>query len=255
MALFDFQSLFINIPLDETIEICLELLFYKKRKVKRMLKKHVKGLLTYAVKSLTFMFNDDYYKKVDGVAMESPLGPTLANLFSMYYEIKWFEDCPQQFKPQFYHRYVEDIFIMFKKKDHIKKFPRYINSCHRNIKFTREEEKDSKMSFLDISISGNNNALENLSFINLYLVVSTLISIVSYQHQQNVKEVCCTRCYTEHPTFVPAICRFMKKLINLKSVWQKTSFPLFLVDNCIHKFLNKLFIKRVRDSTTTQRKK
>ena len=114
MALFDFQSLFINIPLDETIEICLELLFYKKRKVKGMLKKHVKGLLTYAVKSLTFMFNDDYYKKVDGVAMESPLGPTLANLFSMYYEIKWFEDCPQQFKPQFYHRYVEDIFIMFK---------------------------------------------------------------------------------------------------------------------------------------------
>ena len=81
MALFDIQSLFINIPLDETIKICLELLFYKKRKVKGMLKKHVKGLLTYAVKSLTFMFNDDYYKKVDGVAMESPLGPTLANLF------------------------------------------------------------------------------------------------------------------------------------------------------------------------------
>ena len=38
MASFDIQSLFTNIPLDETIDICLELLFNKKRKVKGMLK-------------------------------------------------------------------------------------------------------------------------------------------------------------------------------------------------------------------------
>ena len=78
MALFDIHSLFINIPLDETIDICLELLFNKKRKVKGMLK-HLKELLTPAVKSSTFMFNDVYYKQVDGIAMGSPLGPTLAN--------------------------------------------------------------------------------------------------------------------------------------------------------------------------------
>ena len=40
----------------------------------------------------------------------------------------------------------------------------------------------------------------------------------------------------------------------LKSVRQKNSFPLFFIDNCIHNFLNKLFIKRIRDSTTTQKK-
>ena len=58
MASFDIQSLFTNIPLNETIDICLELLFNKKRKVKGMLKKHVKELLTHAVKSSTFIFND-----------------------------------------------------------------------------------------------------------------------------------------------------------------------------------------------------
>ena len=59
MASLNIQSLFTNIPLDETIDICLKLLFNKKRKVKkRMLKKHVKELLTHAVKSSTFMFND-----------------------------------------------------------------------------------------------------------------------------------------------------------------------------------------------------
>ena len=88
MASFDIQSLFTNIPLDETIYICLELLFNKKKKVKRMLKKHVKELLTLAAKSSTFMFNDVYYKQVEGVAMGSLLGSTLMNLFLVYYESK-----------------------------------------------------------------------------------------------------------------------------------------------------------------------
>ena len=136
MASFDIQSLLTNIPLDETIDMYVELLFNKNRKVKEMLKKHVKELLTHAVKSLTFMFDDVYYKQVDGVAMGSPLGLTLANLFLVYYESKWLEDCPKQFKPQFYRGYVDDIFVMFKKKDRVKKFLRRINSCHLNMKFT-----------------------------------------------------------------------------------------------------------------------
>ena len=60
MASFNIQSLSTNIPLDETIDICLELLFNKKRKVKGTLKKHVKELLTHAVKPSTFLFNDVY---------------------------------------------------------------------------------------------------------------------------------------------------------------------------------------------------
>ena len=95
--------------------------------------------------------------------MGSPLRPTLANMFLVYYESKWLEDRPQRFKPQFYRGYVDDIFVMFKKKDHVKKFLRHINSRHRNIKFTCKEEKD-KISFLDIPISRNNNALETSIF-------------------------------------------------------------------------------------------
>ena len=41
--------------LDKTIKICVELLFYKKRKVKGMLKEHTKELLIRAVKSSTFI--------------------------------------------------------------------------------------------------------------------------------------------------------------------------------------------------------
>lgn len=83
---FDIKSLFTNIPLDETIKICLELLFYKKRKVKGIMKKQVKELPTYPVKSSTFTLNDVCYKQIDGVAMVSSLGTTLANMFLVYYE-------------------------------------------------------------------------------------------------------------------------------------------------------------------------
>ena len=69
IALFDIQSFVTNLPLDETIEICLELLCYKKRIVKGMLKKHINKLLTHRVKSSAFMCNDVYYKQADGVAM------------------------------------------------------------------------------------------------------------------------------------------------------------------------------------------
>ena len=100
-----------------------------------------------------FYFKNVYYQQVDGVAMGSPLGPTLANLVSVNYGSKWLKEYPTQFAPKYYRRYVDDIFLLFKAKDHVKKFFLYMNSRYPNIKFTCEEENDSKILFLDISIT------------------------------------------------------------------------------------------------------
>ena len=124
-----------------------------------MLKQHFKQLLTLSVKSSYFLFNDIYYKHIDGVAMGYPLRPTLANLFLVYYEHKWLEKCPLQFQTKYYCRYVDNIFPMFESRDHIKKFLKYMNSCHPNIQFTCEEESHNKISFLDISVTRINNKL------------------------------------------------------------------------------------------------
>ena len=51
-----------------------------------MVKRHFKQLLALAVKSYCFVFNDIYYKQIDGVAMGSPLGPTFSKPFAVYYE-------------------------------------------------------------------------------------------------------------------------------------------------------------------------
>ena len=54
---------------------------------------------------------------------------------------------------------VDDIFLMFESRDHVKKLPIYMNSHHPNIQFTCEEESNNKISFLDRSITKINNKL------------------------------------------------------------------------------------------------
>ena len=54
--------------------------------------------------------------------MGSRLGPTLANRFLCYHEKEWLDKCPEEFKPVFYRSYVDDIFVLFRKKEHLKLF-------------------------------------------------------------------------------------------------------------------------------------
>ena len=49
--------------------------------------------------------------------MSSPLGPALANSFLCYPEERWLDKCPVEFKPVFYKRYVDKIFLLFRKEE------------------------------------------------------------------------------------------------------------------------------------------
>ena len=47
-----------------------------------------------------------------------PLGPTFANICMCFYESTWLSDCPAEFKPIFYRRYIDDTFLLLRHKDH-----------------------------------------------------------------------------------------------------------------------------------------
>ena len=138
MATLDVDSLFTNLPLDETIDICVSLLFKDSDVVNGLTKEDVHKLLNIATKESFFMFDKCYYKQTDGVAMGSPLGPTLANIFLCHHEKLWLDQCPIQFKPLYYRRYVDDIFLLFSSKEHIESFRTYMNSRHNNLTFSKE---------------------------------------------------------------------------------------------------------------------
>ena len=56
--------------------------FFKESKIVDGLSKtEFKELSSLATKDSHFIFNGTLYKKIDGVAMGFPLGPTLANAF------------------------------------------------------------------------------------------------------------------------------------------------------------------------------
>ena len=110
----DVDALFTNIPLDETIDICLKKLFETPDTVvKGISKNDFCDLLNLATKESFFTFNNKFYIQVDGVAMGSPLVPIMANIFLSHHEENWLNKCPIKFKPSFYRRYVDDIFVLF----------------------------------------------------------------------------------------------------------------------------------------------
>ena len=155
MASFDVESLFINIPLKETIDLCVDILFYDRTNIDGITKDYFNDLLTICMSESLVLFDGEYYKQIDGVAMGSPLGPTFANMFLCFYEQIWLENCPIEFKPVVYRRFVDDafLFLLFRSYEHIEKFRTYLNCRHPNIKFTSEIEEHNCMSFLDIKIT------------------------------------------------------------------------------------------------------
>ena len=159
MASFDVESLFTNVPVQETVDIILELCFPLADSIFHGYdRKTFKKVLDLCTKDNIFLFNELAYKQIDGAPMGACCSPTLANIFLSYYEKRWLDDCPSEFKPVLYRRYVDDCFLLFRKNDHISKFHDYFNSQYANIKFTIEIEQDNSLPYLDVHVKKPGNA-------------------------------------------------------------------------------------------------
>ena len=112
-------------------------------------------LLETATSESSFISDYQLYKQIDGVAMGSPLGLTLANSFLCHYEKEWLDNCPIHFKLVIYKRYV-DIFVLFSSKEHLQLFADYMNKQHKCLKFKSEAENENSFLFLDIKITSHN---------------------------------------------------------------------------------------------------
>ena len=99
------------------------------------------------------------------VSMGSPLGSTLANVFLCHYEKLWLENVPPDFKPVVYRRYVDDKFVLLKSKDRLLLFFRYMNTRHKNLKFTFDFEQNNNFSFLDVKITREIKAFSTFSHV------------------------------------------------------------------------------------------
>lgn len=149
MVSFDVTALFPSVPVKEAINLLEDWLLKQsedttwKNKVRSYLK-----LTRLCMEENYFVFRGNFYKQTKGAPMGNPLSPFLCELFMANLENILKE---RKLLPERWYRYVDDIFSIVRKED-LPKILEAINSIHKDIKFTHEEEKDCKLPFLDLLI-------------------------------------------------------------------------------------------------------
>ena len=237
MASFDIESLFTNIPLEETKQIFLSkynpTLFYD------ISTDIFSKLLDCATKESIFIFNDKLYNQSDGVAMGSPLGPTYANGFMCHNEINWLNNCPTEFKPIHYKRYVDDTFLIFNKAEDIPLFLDFLNSQHNKINFTHEIEVNGSLSFLDVMLTKKQNKIE----VDIYRKPTftgqglNWFSFCPTIYKINSIKTLLYRAYDLTSSYL----NFHREINFLRNYFSKNNFTYDLFDKTLNNFLNKKF--------------
>ena len=83
----------------ETTNVCCDSLFSNYAKVNNTNRIDFEKLLRAALQNNFFSFEGKISKQIDGAAVGSPLGLTLANTFLCLHEQIWLNECPDEFKP------------------------------------------------------------------------------------------------------------------------------------------------------------
>ena len=151
VATFDVKSLFTNVPLKEVIDICTDKLYLITKPTLR--KENFVKLLKIATCDVRFSFNNEMYTQHDGVAMGSPLGPTLANIFMGFLESKVMSKTRNKIH---YFRYVDDCFVVTENERELDNFYKLLNETHDSINFTCEKENNNEISYLDVLVKRRN---------------------------------------------------------------------------------------------------
>ena len=229
---FDVESLFTNVPLKEIIETACEYVYSTPETRPPYELKHFKKLLEFATSSI-FLYKDKVFKQVDGVAMGSPLGPTLANLFMAHLEKEWMkEEC----SPKHYCRYVDDIFCVFESMQSHNDFLKFLNTRHPNLKFTMEVGPSS-IPFLDTKISVE-NGVTNISVYRKATNTNLLLNFNAYAPFSYKKSI--ISCFIRRAfTICSSWQYFNLEIDNLRKIFSDNGYPLTLFDKSVKDFLNK----------------
>jgi len=233
MASFDIKSLFTNIPLVETINICVDQC--KENLPYDLTVPQFRSLLEIAVNESVFVFNNQLYQQKDGMSMGSPLGPTMANIFLCHHEKEWLENCPQDFKPIIYKRYIDDCFLVFREESHSKLFLDYLNCKHKNISYTMEPEKNNCLPFLDVLVTREGNKFSTGvyrkdTFTGMGL---NFMSFVPSLYKINSIKTLIHRAYNICSSWI----NFDLEIKKLKEYFTNNGYPISLFEKHVKRFL------------------
>ena len=231
-------SLFTNIPLQETIDIAIRLIFNHNPNL-NITRKELKKLFLFATSQTHFIFNSKFYNQIDGVAIGSPLAPALGNIFMDFHESKWINEYNLN-KARFYLRYVDDILAAFNNEQGSLNFLNFLNNRHPNIKSTIEKQINHSIAFLDVfvsAINAQNLTLQTYRNRPIQGLLLNFKSFTSFSYKISLIKCLIDRSFK--------ICNnwnfFHNDIENVKFNLIKNAYPPFLIDKVIKKYLDYKF--------------
>ncbi|XP_068734877.1 uncharacterized protein [Montipora capricornis] len=162
MASYVIAVLFINIPVDENIDILTAKTFqnnwFNVIHNLNITRSRVKQHLKMTAKNQLFQSIGQLYEQRDGIAMGSPLGPLMTNSFLCHIE----ENLDQANKlPSLYKQYVDDTLAFVDNiNDAAESFLHVLNKSHPSLEFTMELAVENSLPFLGIKITKIGCSLE-----------------------------------------------------------------------------------------------
>ena len=238
---FDSEPLFANISSQTTINICVDKLFENKAEVNHLIKETFNLLTVIGYFRLFIHFRWKIYKQEDCVAMSSPLPPTLANVFSCHVKEQWMSDCPIDYKPISYRRYVDAVFLLFFSELWVTKYLNCMNPKHWNIKFTVEHEENNSLSFVNIKTLRDSEKLHTSvyskpAFTGVLTNFESFLPILyKYNFVSTLSHRDCMICFSYRTLHF--------EILKLKQIFRSNGYPENFVDRCIKMYLAKVFIK------------
>ena len=160
------------------------------------------------------------FKQMDGVAMGSPLGPVLANIFIGYHESRLFPSILHKL-PEWYKWYVHDTFAIFNGYGATNSFLDTLNNLHASLNFTHKYDKD-KLLFLDVLMHKEDTGFmtsiyRKPTFMGLYTKFDSFSA-----RKQNLSLI---KCLIDHTYKIPFERFLQSNLEKLKSIFLCNGYP------------------------------
>ena len=236
---YDVTALFTNVPLNETINILVEKAFaddwFNQTYGLNLQKHQLTKLLEIATTNQLFQFNGQLYEQIDGVAMGSPLGPLMANVFLCHLEDKLTRDGVM---PTFYKRYVDDTLARMPSTDAAVDFLTTLNSLHPSLSFTMELPVDNKISFTGIVIIKNRTKIDT----QVYRKPTNTGLLLHFQSHTDKRYKDCLLKTMIHRAYALSSTTeaFDQECTRLRSIFTRLDYPLAMINSIITKTIQSL---------------
>ena len=235
---FDVTSLYTNVPVQEAITDCTEMLYSGNYPKPPISKETFIELLKLCTCNVLMLTHDGYYRQKDGLAMGSPPAPLLAN--------GWLSKYDERIKDsaKMYERYMDDILREIKVTKIDQKLGE-INSYHPSLKFTIEREHQKSLPFLDMRIIRENCSLNSTWYTKTTDTGLTMNfhAVAPLQYKKSVVTGFIHRIYNSCSTWK----NFHESVTKAKAILENNQYPPHFYEPLVKKAIDKLIEKEKTD--------